>query len=239
MQTNTLLSEINNKRTTIEKLAVKVVRQSDLLQEAFDGLGADTARVKYGCLKLLRIISEQKPEILYPEIARLIQLLDSENNIFKWGAIIIIGNLAVVDSERKIDRILDRYLQPISGHVMITAANVIAGAGKIARAKPQLADRIAQAVLQVETANYQTGECRNVAIGHAIHSFDLFFEHLKKPQPVIEFVKRQLNNRRNAVKRKAARFLKKHMPVHQPCSGDASAVKHIHERVERGFAPGN
>jgi hypothetical protein len=212
MKTNTLQTEISKKRATIEKLAERVVSRPELLQEAFDGLGADTARVKYGCLKLLRIISERKPNILYPEIGRLIRLLDSENNIFKWGAIIIIGNLAVVDSERKIDRILDRYLQPISGHVMITAANVIGGAGKIARAKPHLADRIAQAVLQVEAANYQTEECRNVASGHAIESFDLFFEHLKKPQPVIEFVKRQLNNRRNAVKRKAARFLKKHMP---------------------------
>ncbi len=53
---------------------------------------------------------------------------------------------------------------------------------------------------------------RQMESGHAIESFELFFEHLKKPQPVIEFVKRQLNNRRNAVKRKAARFLKKHVP---------------------------
>jgi hypothetical protein len=213
MKTNTLQTEINNQRTTIEKLAEKVVSRPELLQEAFDGLGADAARIKYGCLKLLRIISERKPDILYPVTGRLFRLLDSENNIFKWGAIIIVGNLAAVDSERKIDRILDRYLQPISGHVMITAANVIGGAAKIARAKPHLADRIARSVLQVEAANYQTEECRNVASGHAIESFELFFDHLKKPQPVIEFVKRQLNNRRNAVKKKAARFLKKHVPA--------------------------
>jgi len=213
MKKNSLLIEINNQRTTIEKLAERVVRRPELLPEAFEGLAADTARVKYRCLKLLRIISESKPDILYSDIGRFIQLLDSENNIFKWGANIIIGNLAAVDSEQKIDRILDRYLQPISGHIMITAANVIGGAGKIARTKPQLADRIAQAVLQVEAANFQTEECRNVAIGHAIESFDLFFEHLKKPQPVIEFVKRQLNNRQNAVKKKAARFLKKHEPA--------------------------
>ena len=213
MKTTTLQTKIDKKTTTIEKLAERVISRPELLPEAFDGLAAETARVKYGCLKLLRIVSERKPNVLYPEIDRFFRLLDNENNIFKWGAIIIIGNLAAVDSERKIDRILDRYLQPISGHVMITAANVIGGAGKIARAKPQLADRIAQAVLQVEAANYQTEECRNVAIGHAIASFDLFFERLKKPQPVIVFVKRQLNNRRNAVKRKAARFLKKHMPA--------------------------
>ena len=82
----------------------------------------------------------------------------------------------------------------------------------VVRQNPSVADRIARSVLQVETANYQAEECHNVATGHAIESFDLFFEHLKQPQPVIEFVKRQLNNRRNAVKRKAARYLKKYMP---------------------------
>ncbi len=116
----------------------------------------------------------------------------------------------IVDSEGKIDRILDKYLQPISGHVMITAANVIAGAGKIARAKPHLADKIARALLRVEKANYQTDECRNVALGHTVASLDLFFEHVDKPQPVMEFVKRQLHNRRNAVRVRAAKFLKKH-----------------------------
>ena len=161
-----------------------------------------------GCLPRLRIISEKKPAVLYPEFDRLVSLLDSENNIFKWGAILCIGNLAVVDSEGKIDRILDKYLQPISGRVMITAANVIVGAGKIARAKPHLAGKIARALLRVERANYQTEECRNVALGHAVASLDLFFEHLDKPQPVMEFVQRQLHNRRNAVRVKAGIFLK-------------------------------
>lgn len=122
----------------------------------------------------------------------------------------MIGNLAAVDADGKIEGILERYLQPITGPVMITAANVIGGAGQIARAKPDLADGIAHAVSQVESANYQTKECRNVAIGHAIESFDLFFEELRQPQPVVDFVKRQLDNSRNAVKKKAAMFLKKH-----------------------------
>ena len=210
MRTNVITTEVIKPDADIEKLVERVVSRPELLQEAFNGLGADTARVKYGCLKLLRLVSERKPSILYAEIGRFFQLLDSENNIFKWGAIIIIGNLAAVDTEGKIDEVLDRYLQPISGHIMITAANVIGGAGKIAVAKPHLADRIARALLKVESATYQTGECRNVAVGHAVESFDLFFEHLKHPRPVVEFVKRQLNNRRNAVKKKAVRFLKKH-----------------------------
>ena len=206
---STLCAEIARKSANTEKLAARVSAHPELLPEVFGGLDSETARLKYGCLRLLRVISERMPSALYPEIKRLFELLDSECNILKWGAIIIIGNLAVADSEGKIDRILDRYLEPISGPVMITAANVVGGAGKIALAKPRLADRIARALLGVEAANYQTEECRNVVLGHAIEALDIFFGQLKKPQQVIDFVERQLHNRRNAVKQKAARFLKK------------------------------
>lgn len=205
-----LQTEIASEPAKIETIARRVVTHPGFLPEVFAGLDAEPARIKYGCLNLLFIVSEKRPDLLCPEIGRLIRLLDSENNIMKWRAALMLGNLAAVDSDGKIDGILDKYLQPISGPVMITAANVIHGAGKIAQAKPHLADRIARAVLRVERANYQTAECRNVATGHAIESLGLFYAQLKQPQPVMDFVRRQLDNPRNAVKKKAARFLKRH-----------------------------
>jgi hypothetical protein len=189
-----------------------IAEQTRSIPELFAGLGADKPGIKYGCLKALRAISEKNPAALYPEFDRFVAMLDSENNIFKWGAAQIIGNLAAVDSEDKIGPILDRYLAPISGAVMITAANAVAGAGKIALARPRYADRIARALLKVESANYQTPECRNVALGHVVESLDLFFANIGNPEPVIAFVQRQLGNSRNAVKKKSAAFLKKHAP---------------------------
>jgi hypothetical protein len=210
MPINPLQAEIGGQSVNLGVIADRVARQTDSLPDVFAGLRADKPKVKYGCLKVLRTISEKKPAVLYPAFDQFVDLLDSENNILKWGALIILGNLAAVDSNNKIDGILDRYLQSISGPIMITAANSIRGAGKIALAKPRLADKIASALRQVEAANYQTPECRNVALGHAVESLDLIFEHIRDPQPVVAFVERQLRNRRNAVKRKAAAFLKKH-----------------------------
>ena len=210
MPKRTIQSEIARLPAHVEPLAERVARKPQFLPELFAGLRADKPEIKYGCLKALRLISEKEPAALYPEFGRFVDMIGSENTIFKWGAIIIIGNLAAVDSDDKIGRILDRYLAPISGPVMITAANTIGGAGKIARAKPRLADRIVRALLQVEVANYQTPECRNVALGHVVKSLDLFFEHIGDQEPVIAFVQRQLDNSRNAVKKKAAAFLKKH-----------------------------
>jgi hypothetical protein len=210
MKTAALAVKLHKKSANLDSIAEDIIKRPASLPEVYDGLRADSARVKFGCLKVLRLVSERKPEVLYPLFDRFVALLDSDNNILKWGAIILLGNLAAVDTERKIERILDRYLLPVSGPVMITAANVVRGAAKMAKAQPHLADRIARALLQVEAANYQTAECRNVALGHVVESLELLFDQIGNRPPVLEFVRRQLKNPRPAVRRKAERFLSHH-----------------------------
>ena len=62
MKTNAITAEIIKKGVNIGKLAERAASDPDLLQEAFGGLGSNKARIKYRCLKLLRIISEKKTE---------------------------------------------------------------------------------------------------------------------------------------------------------------------------------
>lgn len=209
MSGSKLQQEIARKETDLEKTVDKVMKKPELLSEVFEGLGSDKARIKYGCVKVLRLISEKKPEILYPRMDFFSDLLDSDNNFLKWGAIHTIANLAAADSERRFEVIFDKYFAPIPGPELIPAGNVIGGAAKIALAKPELSDRIAKEMLKVEKAKYQTAECRNVAMGHAIKSFDLFFDQIKDKEPVIKLIKKQLKNTRNATRKKAEKFLRK------------------------------
>ena len=209
MSGSKLQQEIARKETDMEKTVDKVMKKPELLSEVFEGLGSDKARIKYGCVKVLRLISEKKPEILYPRMDFFSDLLDSNNNFLKWGAIHTIANLVAADSERRFEVIFDKYFAPIPGPELIPAGNVIGGAAKIALAKPELSDRIAKEMLKVEKAKYQTAECRNVAMGHAIKSFDLFFDQIKDKEPVIKLIKKQLKNTRNATRKKAEKFLKK------------------------------
>ena len=210
MSVSRLLQQIGQKASDKEGIARKVIRKPELLSDLFRGLRADKAGVKYGCSKILRIISEKSPDVLYAQLDFFITLLDSDNTFHKWDAILIIGNLAAVDSKKRIDRILDSYLRPIRGPVMITAANVMRGAAKIALAKPGLAERISKELLKVGKGRYQTAECRNVALGHAIESFARFFDQIEDKAPVIRLIRRQLKNPRSATRKKAERFLKRH-----------------------------
>lgn len=205
-----LLRQIAKKEADKSRIAGRVIKNPELLSELLEGLSADKARIKYGCAKILRIISEKKPEILYPRFKFFIKLLDSDNNFLKWDAILVIANLAAVDSKNRFEKIFKRYFSPISGPVMITAANVIGGAAKISLAKPELTGRITKELLKVEKARYQTTECRNVALGHTINSFDQFFDKIRDKKPVASLIKKQLKNTRPGTRKKAEKFIKKH-----------------------------
>jgi hypothetical protein len=209
MKDDSLLQQITLKGSDKEEIADSIADDPAQLEQVLGGLNSKKASIKFSCSKVLRIISEKHPEALYSHIDSFIKLLDSENNIMKWGGIYVIGNLACIDNEKKIDAILTRYLKPIKGPVMITAANVIGGAAKIAAAKPYLAERIATEILKVEHVEYVTAECRNVALGHALDAFELLFRHIKNKQPVIDLVTKQLDNTRNSTRKRAEKLLKK------------------------------
>lgn len=192
------------------RVAEAAARKPEVLASVLEGLAAREARVRYGCAKALMIISEKWPSALYPQFDFLAGLLDSDSKILQWNAAWILANLAAVDTRNKIEGIFDRYFAPIRGPVMITGANVVGAAARIARAKPPLSSRIAAELLKVEHAEYQTPECRNIALGHAIKSFDQFFDLIGDKEPVVRLIRKQLENTRPATRKKAEQFLRKH-----------------------------
>ena len=131
------------------------------------------------------------------------------------GAIMTVANLTAVDTKNRFKAIFRKYYAPISGPVMVTAANVIGSSGNIVRAKPELADTVTKEILKVEKAGYlnkgePSPECRNVAIGQAIDAFDQFYDRIGPKKKVLNFVKRQLTNTRKQVAKKAEQFMSKH-----------------------------
>jgi hypothetical protein len=167
---------------------------------------------KFKTAKVLMALSETNPEVLYPIFDSVAGLLETDNKIIRWSAIAMIANLASVDREGRIDRLIDLYLAPIPGPVMITAGNTMRGATTIAASHKHLADKIVQAMLQVEHGHYQTEECRNIAIGHAIKALSSLAPELQRSERVIDFVTRQTQNSRASTRKMAEQYLKKYLP---------------------------
>lgn len=199
-----------DKRTSVHRLRARSsARNPGEVEELLQGLDATEPRHKFGCAKALCHLSGEQPALLYPHFDAFVRLLDHENKILQWGAIHVLSHLAGVDTEDRFAAVFDRYFSPISGPVMITAANVIKGSARIARARPRWADRIAAEVLKVTRGRYRTAECRNIAIGHAIVALEQMLDLVNNRAPVLRFVRGQLNNPRPATRHKAEHFLKR------------------------------
>jgi len=201
---------------------IKQTRQNPKVLDAlFSAVSSATARERFGAAKRLRDISQHAPDLLYPRFDFFVDLMESENRILRWNAILILGNLAAADEQRRIDRLLDQYLGALAGPHLIDAANTIRGATAIALARPDLAGRIARDILQVEHARYETAECRNVAAGHAITALEQLFPLVANQRAVHLFVSRQRENRRPATRHKAEKFLRK-WPIDQRAQAGGS-----------------
>jgi len=112
----------------------------------------------------------------------------------------ILAGLAPVDRAGRVGALLDEYLSAASGPSMVGAAEALAGDAAIARAKPHLAENIALRMLQVETAEYATAECRNVVIRHALRAGE-------RLAPLRAFAERPVDNPRLATPREAERLI--------------------------------
>jgi hypothetical protein len=212
MKKTDVLEKLGKKEIKAEDIAKNVMKNPGLLPEIFNGVSSENSRVKFKSAKILRGISEKNPEILYPKMDFFINLLDSENKILKWNAMDVIGNLTSIDSKNKFDEIFKKYYSFLSADSMITVAHIVDNSGKIAKARSQLTQRITSELLKIEnipTKPHLTQECKNILLGKTILAFSMYFDQIEKKDNVISFVKRQVNNTRNATKVKAEKFLKK------------------------------
>ena len=209
MKKNDIMENLGNKAITPEDLAVEVLENLDLLPKIFEGISSSNPNIKFGCAKILRTVSAEKPEELYPKIDFFIGLLDSPNNIIKWNAIDVVANLAKVDTKNRIEGIFEKYFGMLSDESMVAAAHIIDNSGKIACAKPNSTPKITAELLKLEEIS-RNQECVNILCGKAILAFGVYFHQIENKEEVISFVKRQLNNSRNATKVKAEKFLKKY-----------------------------
>lgn len=210
-----VLQQLKAKEIDVATAAERLVANPGEITELVEALQTEKGSPKYRYEKALRLVGERRSELIYPYWDVFGALLAHEDNFLKWGAIVTIANLTTADAEGRFDAIFERYYAPIAGPTMITAANIVGSSPKIAQAKPHLAQRITQEIFKVEGANYEyhgspSPECRNIAIGHAIDAFDQFFDLIDDKAAVLAFARRQLNNARKQVAKKAERFLRQH-----------------------------
>lgn len=203
-----LIAEQGNKAAS--KVAAILFKHPDSIPEIIKNLDSEKAKIKYGSSKILLLISEKKPELLYKYFDSFINLLQGNNNIHKWTAIDILMNFSYVDSENKIDKKLYKtFCNLIEKDSMITAGHVVANIWKLGVNNIFPADDIVKKILHCNNSNISS-ECKNILAGHIIDSFPKIYDMLSamRKKQVKAYAEKHLKNTRTGTKKKAKLFLK-------------------------------
>ena len=204
-----IMAEIDQMEDFPGNIAEDIVNNPQLLPVVLDKIYFGTNKVKFDSATILLVISRKSPETLYPYIDFFIGLLDNKNKLNMWNTIEIIANLSAVDSQDKINDIFDRFYDTVFNDSMAAAVHVIDNSWKIVKSKPELQEKIVDRLMEIEKIS-ENKKRQNILLGHVILFFNKSFSEIEDKNKIISFVKRQLNNPRNATKVKAERFLRKH-----------------------------
>ena len=202
-----MISELLKKDINPETYANKIIENPDKINQYLDGLLSKNETYRYNCFKVLNIVSEKNPIILYPHWDFFREHLKSENNYHKMSAVTIIANLTAVDKDNKFKKIFYEYFENLKSEKTIVPIYVVKSSGKIAVFKPELEEKITNLLLDIE--NIYPGKQIELLKSAVIESFSEFFEKTQKRNKIVSFVKKQLKSDSPKTRKIARDFINK------------------------------
>jgi hypothetical protein len=208
MYSNKISDMLDLEKRTLEqqKKAESALKEPKLFADLLDGLFSKNSAFRYENFKVVYFISEDHPEALYPKWDLFENMLKSENAASIFQAIHILANLAKVDRESKFERIFSSFYDILNGGELIPASHVAYVSDKIAKAKPNLVDRITERLLNLDNATYKHKE---LVQANALKSFSGFFDRISDKEKVISLAEDLQKSKSSKAKKEAAAFLKK------------------------------
>ena len=91
MTTATILKQAATKGADIAAVADLAIQDPACVAELVHALTTEEGTARYAYEKVLRSISDHRPELLYPYFDVFAGLLDCDNSFLKWGAIMTIA----------------------------------------------------------------------------------------------------------------------------------------------------
>lgn len=177
---------------------------------SFEKLESADPKEKYSFVKELLLTAREHPESVYPYFPQVVQMLDTGNTIIVWAGIELIGCLSRVDEDHRIVALLPKLYAYLNTGKMITANHAVSSLLEIARVERALQDKIIEEVLKTQEYEYDTEECKNIVYGTIIKGMMVCYPTLRSETikyRVLEFIRKQRENTRNATRKKAEAFL--------------------------------
>jgi len=203
------LSELRDKDVDVEGVAGRVLENEDVLPALLEGVLSRKDTMRFNSFKVLMLLSEEHPELLYRDNWDFFaDLIGSDNTYHKYIAIYILANLTRVDTENRFENIFDDYCGLLDDKSVIPPSHLARNSGRIARAKPQLQTRITDRLLSIDDTHHRPDR-KELIKSYAIEGFDEYIEEAEDKERITEFVRLQLESGSPKTRKAAKRFLKK------------------------------
>lgn len=199
---------LDQKNFKPERYVNKVIKDPKILTELLNNLLVKDNTVRYNSHNVLLIISENRPEILYTHWDFFVDLLNSENNFHKVIGIQILANLTKVDIQDKFEDIFDTYCNLLDAKSVMTASHLAANLGKIAKAKPNLRQKLTDLLLNINKTHHESSR-KELIKASIIESFIEYFNEINNKEEIFKFVEAQLDSKSPKTRKIAEKFLKK------------------------------
>lgn len=201
--------DLDKKDVDIKILAEKAMIDKELLDELLNGIVSKDNVTRSNSFDILRIISEEKPEFLYPQWDYFKKMLTSKNNYHKFIAIYILADLTKVDTENKFESIFEDYYGILAGDKVMTASHVALNSSKIAVNKPELQSKILDRLLDVD--NIHQGKHKELVKSYVIEALRKVYPEVKDKERVTNFIEKQLESSSSNTRDLAACFLDRYV----------------------------
>ena len=175
----------------------------EYLPEIIEGLGSDKRKVQSGCSELASILSEERPELVYPHIDLFIQNLDAKAPVLRWEAVCVLGNLARVDRKKKIPSHLASITGCLDNKSIVLQGHAVRALAKIAHAYTEHASSIFDELTKA-TKHFPGNK-----VGFIVEAMQYFLDNEDLRLQVKQFVEPYLDHEVKVVSKKAWRLHKK------------------------------
>jgi len=181
---------LDDKMLDINKLAQDALSDDNLFKELLWGVKSKNNNIRSNSFRILQVVSEEKPEFLYPQWDYFQEMLFSKNNYYKYIAIYILANLTRADNENKFNTIFDEYYGILGGDKVMNASHVAANSPTIIKNKPELQSKIIEKLINIDTIHQ--GKQKELVKAYAIEALRKIYPDAANKEEIKEFVKTQL-----------------------------------------------
>jgi hypothetical protein len=212
MEKSELLKDLKDKKP-VDFYTGKAYRDLAAIPLLLVIMETEKSAAKYQAEKVIRQISEERPELLVPYFERIVRLLESPNTFIKWGVILTIPNLLQTIRPHQWQQTREKYLASLKSQNVAEFGNIVSCIKKILNVYPEEEHGIIPILLQIDGRMFlhqgeASPECLNVAKGHILDCFAAIYDRSVFKREMLAFADQNKENPRNQVRIKANRLLK-------------------------------